>query len=106
MTRGQNSASSSLRFTNSEHVSNDTRVRLSSVSPASKTKTLVLETNLNGIPRFCIVDTGASVSSVFQLQLYNTQQIVVLLVLLLLRPRHKTLVNTGHQQRTLERYTV
>ena len=62
LARGQNSASSSLRFTNSEHVSNDTRVRLSSVSPASKRKTLVLETNLNGIPRFCIVDTGASVS--------------------------------------------
>ena len=62
MARGQNSASSGLCFTNSEHVSNDTRVRLSSVSPASKRKTVVLEMNLNGIPCFCIVDTGASVS--------------------------------------------
>ena len=39
LARGQNSTSSSLHFTNSEHVSNDTKVRLSSVSPASKRKT-------------------------------------------------------------------
>ena len=60
--RGQHVASRSLPNQNPGLFSNDTKIRLSSISPTSKRKTLVLEVMLNGIKRFCVVDTGASVS--------------------------------------------
>ena len=42
----------------------DSKVRLSTVSPASKKKTLMVETTINGKNKLCIVDTGASISLV------------------------------------------
>ena len=40
----------------------DSKVTSSSVSPANKRKCLMIEVNINGNPRLCVVDTGASVS--------------------------------------------
>ena len=40
---------------------NDSKVRLSAVSPASKKKTLMVETIINVKNKLCIVDTGESV---------------------------------------------
>ena len=40
----------------------DSKVRLSAVSPCNKRKTLLVEANLNGVNKLCIVDTGASIS--------------------------------------------
>ena len=60
--RGQHVASRSLANQKPGNFSHDTKIRLSSISPTSKRKTLVLEVTLNGIQRFCVVDTGASVS--------------------------------------------
>ena len=62
--RGQHVANRSLANQEPGHFSHDTKIRLSSISPTSKRKTLVLEVMLNGIQRFCVVDTGASVSLV------------------------------------------
>ena len=43
---------------------NDQKVRLSTVSPANETKTLMVETITNGKNKLCIVDTGVSISLV------------------------------------------
>ncbi|CAB4023488.1 zinc finger GIS2 [Paramuricea clavata] len=43
---------------------NDSKIRLSTVSSASKKKTLMVETTINGKNKLCIVDTGASISLV------------------------------------------
>ncbi|CAB4012816.1 zinc knuckle [Paramuricea clavata] len=41
---------------------NDSKIRLSTVSSASKKKTLMVENTINGKNKLCIVDTGASIS--------------------------------------------
>jgi hypothetical protein len=38
------------------------KIRLSTISPASKRKTLMVEAQINGKSKLCIVDTGASIS--------------------------------------------
>ena len=38
------------------------KIRLSTVSPRSKRKTLMVEAQINGKPKLCIVDTSASIS--------------------------------------------
>ncbi|CAB4011611.1 Retrovirus-related Pol poly from transposon [Paramuricea clavata] len=43
---------------------NYSKIRLSTVSSASKKKTLMVETTINGKNKLCIVDTGASISLV------------------------------------------
>eukprot|EP00794_Sanderia_malayensis_P014625 gene14625-16140_t len=40
----------------------ESKVRLSTVSPSHKKKTLLLEAKVNGVNKLCIVDTGASIS--------------------------------------------
>ena len=40
----------------------DSKIRLSTISSASKKKTLTVETVINGKDKLCIVDTGASIS--------------------------------------------
>ena len=50
------------RLRSSEQKLPDSKVRLSSISATNKRKTLVIETLINGNPRLCVVDTGASIS--------------------------------------------
>ena len=40
------------------------KIRLSTISPASKRKTIMVEAQINGKSKLCIVDTGASISLV------------------------------------------
>jgi hypothetical protein len=40
------------------------KIRLSTISPTSKRKTLIVEAQINGKSKLCIVDTGASISLV------------------------------------------
>ena len=58
---GQRPSQTTGRKVNSQP-GNDTKVRLSAVSPSNQKKTLLVEAKINGNSRLCIVDTGASIS--------------------------------------------
>ncbi len=48
----------------SDSQQNQSKIRMSTISPVSKRKTLMVEAQINGKPKLCIVDTGASISLV------------------------------------------
>ena len=47
---------------NSNQNKSDAKIRLSTISPASKRKTLKVDAQINGKSKLCIVDTGATIS--------------------------------------------
>ena len=47
---------------NSSQNKTDSKIRLSTISPASKRKTLMVEAQINGKSKLCILDTGATIS--------------------------------------------
>ena len=47
---------------NSNQNKSDAKIKLSTISPASKRKTLMVDAKINGKSKLCIVDTGASIS--------------------------------------------
>ena len=47
---------------NSNKNKSDAKIRLSTISPASKRKTLMVEAQINGKSKRCILDTGATIS--------------------------------------------
>ena len=58
---GRGPSQTTDREVNSQ-LGNETKARLSAVSPSNHKKTLLVEAKINGNSRLCIVDTGASIS--------------------------------------------